>query len=463
MNNKRFKEKENPSAKIAFFVWDSHQYYNYKNIAAYLPEAEYVVCDTWHSDIGARGTAHIEEIIGILEKNGCHWRVLTELNDTIFIEKFLEKYDILASTLMMAPLTSISSKEWFFKKKTVRILDGCSKGLATFAPWSSYFDIVFAYGPYTEEYLNLINTTYTIGNHKFDDWFSGAVNQKEIEHIKTKLDPNKKTILYLPTHSGLSSLYDFAGAVDLLGEKYNVLAKLHRHSGLSEKEAYVPLLNGKVFIFGSKDDLLPLLAASDLVISDSSSVSLEVLLVNKPMVILDVADFNKESWRKHQQAEEFNDFWYSGGLEYEESAGKKLRDLFSNFGFVAKSPDEIEKAIEQVCGENWEASNGERQKLKDYIFSYQDGKSGERAAKIIHEFLTAPKPLPPLLGAAMRAYFVNVEKNYKFGIQKMDKVIKLQNQKLSQYFKEAEAYRLIKNEKSLIGKISKVLKQFFHE
>lgn len=463
MSVHHFKENENSSAKIAFFVWDPLQYYLYKNIVKHLPEAEYVVCDRWYQTISGYGIAHIEEIIELLTQNQCQWRVITELNDTSGIETLLKKYEMLIATHMWPPLTALSTREWFFKKKTVRILDGCGKGLATFAPWSAYFDIALAYGPYTEEYLRLLNTTYVIGNQKFDDWFLHTVDGGEIKYIKTKVDQNKKTLLYLPTHGGLSSLHLFAHAIASLEEKYNILVKLHRHSKLIEPEAIKPLLRDEIKLFESKDDLLPLLYAADLVISDSSSVALEVLLVDKPMVLLDVIS-DEEVWQKHQEGEEFNGFWYSGGIEYIESAGKKLRDLFSRFGLTAKNPEEVESALKNAFGANWDASRKERHQFRNYIFAHQNGTSGERAANIIREFLNKPKPIPPLLGAAIRAYFPNIEKSYKFAIQKMDRVIKLQDQKLQkklfQYSKEAEAYRLIKNEKSMIGKISRILKHF---
>ena len=457
--NQKFREKENPSAKIAFFVWDSHQYYNYKNIASYLTESEYVVCDTWHANIRDRGNGcHIDEIIDLLEKNNCHWRVITEINDSSFIEYFLKKYDILVSTLMWPPLSTLSFKTLFSRKKTVRILDGCSKGLATFAPWSAYFDIALAYGSYTEEYLKLINTTYIVGNHKFDDWFSGAVNREETENIMARLDPSKKTILYLPTHSGLSSLHNYASAVALLRKKYNVLAKLHRHSWLSEANASVRLLQDGVLMYGSKDDLLSLIAVADAVITDSSSVSLEVLLSGKPMIILDVVSLDKEAWRKHQEGEEFNGYWYSGGLEYEESAGKKLRDIFFNFNLLVKSPDKIESALLGAFGEDWKASEDERNKFKNYIFAHQDGKSGERAARIIRNFLTMPKPTSPLLGAAIRAYFPVLNKNYAFGIQKALREIKRKDQEIKKLRIENLTYYIIKKEQNILKKIYLLLK-----
>lgn len=462
MNNKHFREKENPSAKIAFFVWDPLHYYLYKNIVKHLPEAEYVICDTWYQTIYERGAAHIEEIIELLLKNKCQWRVIIELDDASEVETLFKKYEILVATHMWPPLTALPTKEWFFKKKTVRILDGCAKGLATFAPWSAYFDIALAFGPYTEEYLPFLNTTYTTGFPKFDDWFSHAVNQEETKRIRSQVNPNKKTLLYLPTHGGLSSLHVFTNAIVSLKEKYNVLVKLHRHNKLTESDAVTALAQENIMIFDSMDDMLPLLDAADAIISDSSSAALETLLTDKPMVILDTSSSNKEAWLKHEEGEEFNGFWHSGGIEYKESAGKKLRDLFSRFGLVAHNPDEIEPALKNAFGTSWDASLKERHQFRNYIFAHQDGTSGERAANIIREFLNSTKPMLPLLGAAIRAYFPNLEKSYKLGIQKMDRVIKLQNQKLRKnYSKEAEAYRLIKNEKSLINKISMVLKHFF--
>lgn len=465
MKNKHFREKENPSAKIAFFVWDPLQYYLYKNIVKHLPEAEYVVCDTWYQTVDERGAAHIEEMVELLLKNKCQWRVIIELNDASEIEILLKKYEILISSHMWPPLTQLSTKEWFFKKKTVRILDGCAKGLATFAPWSAYFDIAFAFGPYTEEYLHHINISYITGYPKFDEWFSNTINKEEVNHIKARINPSKKTLLYLPTHGGLSSLHIFTNAIISLKGKYNILVKLHRHNKLTESDAVAALTQANITIFDSKDDMLPLLDAADAIISDSSSAALETLLTDKPMVILDTSYSNKEAWRKHEEGDEFNGFWYSGSIEYKKSAGKKLRDLFSRFGLVAQNPEEIESVLKNLFGTSWGASSKERHQFKDYIFSHQDGTSGERSANIIREFLNKPKPVPPLLGAAIRAYFPNLEKNYKLGIQKMDRVIKLQNQKimkeLPQCIEEVKNYRSIKNEKSLIGKISKILKHFF--
>lgn len=460
-----FKEKENLSAKIAFFVWDPLQYYLYKNIVKHLPEAEYVICDTWYQKVSKRGMAHIEEIIELLEKNKCQWRVIIELDNSSQIETLLKKYEILVATHMWPPLTSLTEKEWFFKKKTVRVLDGCGKGLATFAPWSAYFDIALAFGPYTEKYLLPLNTTYTIGYPKFDGWFSNIISQ-EANHIKTKIDPNKKTLLYLPTHGSLSSLHVFAKAIISLRERYNVLVKLHRHNKLSEPDAVNLFTQEGVMIFESKDDILSLLDASDVIISDSSSAALETLLTNKPMIILDTSS-NKEAWRKHQEGEEFNGFWYSGGIEYIESAGKKLRDIFSQFGLVAQNPEEINWALGNAFGANWSASLKERHQFRDYIFAHQDGTSGELAANIIREFLNKPKPTPPLLGAAIRSYFPNLEKTYKFYIQKFiniqagkNKEIQMLQQTLAQYQKNNKFLEILHNEKRLVKKIALIFKHF---
>lgn len=461
-----FKEKENLSAKIAFFVWDPLQYYLYKNIVKHLPEAEYVICDTWYQTIDNRGAAHIEEIVELLEKNKCQWRVITELDNTSGVETLLKKYEMLVASHMWPPLTALSTKEWFFKKKTVRILDGCAKGLATFAPWSAYFDIALAFGPYTEEYLLLLNTTHTVGYPKFDEWFSRAVNQEETKRIRLQVNPNKKILLYLPTHGGLSSLHVFANAIVSLRERYNILVKLHRHNKLTEPDAVTLLTQEDIMLFESKDDMLPLLDAADAIISDSSSAALETLLTDKPMIILDMSS-NQEAWRKHEEGDEFNGFWYSGGIEYKESAGKKLRDLFSRFGLTAQNPEEIESALKNAFGTSWDASLKERHQFRDYIFAHQDGTSGERAANIIREFLNKPKPMPPLLGAAIRAYFPNLEKSYKFQIQKLiniqvenNRKIQTLRQKLAQYQKDAKFLEALRNEKWLAKKIALIFKYF---
>lgn len=459
----KFTENQNPDAKIAFLAWNPFHYYVYKNIAKHLPEAEYVVCDTWYQTIWDRGPKHLEKTIDILNKNKCYWWVITELNDTSLIKNFFDKYEIIVAVHSWPPLSAVLTKSFFQHKKLVRVLYGNAKGLVTFAPWSAFFDIVLTYGPYTQEHIAPINISHAIGNPKFDDWFDQSIDPDSLKQIRNNLDPAKKTLLYLPTHSGLSSLHMHGKNIKLLGDRFNILVKLHHLNKLTEKEIVREIMEDpRILAFDEEDDILPLFHLADVIVSDSSSAALEALLVDKPMVILDPAS-NQEAQQKHAEGEEFNGYWYSGGLEYAEGAGHKLRQLFSKFQLVVQSANDLEPAIHRALGTSWNLFKSERDEFCNYIFAHRDGKSGKRAADIIRDFLTRPKPTPPILGAAIRAYLPNLELNYKLGIQRMDQAIKKRDLKIRELEKKLLLYQEIKKEHNFLKKTQLIMREFLHD
>lgn len=465
-----FEENPHPNPKIVFVMWTPFHFWVYKNIAHHIPESEFVVCDTWYSSVGERGYSHISHSVELLKNSGVSWRVFLELSDQEKIKKFFEKYDIIVSTLYQPPLSSLlPDDDWFLKKKSVRIKYGVGKNITTFAPWSVLFDLSLTEGPHAQHYLSLLTESHMIGTPKFDDWFNNTIDQSEILRIKKNLDPAKKTVLYLPTHSDLSSLYTYGDEIIHLASDFNMLVKFHNHNALTEKPIVQKLQAcPHLFLFDDADDILSLFYLSDVVVSDSSSALLETLVVDKPLVVLDTTA-DKKVFDQHRSAEEFNGFWYSGGLISPQSVVERIKRPEMLIGEVVKNPSETRSAIERAISIKTKFSKN-RAYLRDELFSFNDGKCGKRAAQVIKDFLARPKPESPMLGMAIRVHYINAFKDYKFQIQKLihslqdkQKQIRQFKTQLWQYSKEVNAYRSIKNENSLIRKIIMVLKRFFYE
>jgi len=450
-------ENPNQKAKIAFVMWSPFHYYVYKNIARHLPESEYVVCDSWYqTPIEAQST--VRKMTDLLQKTGAHWRILTERTDSETIEKFFDRYEIIAAVHLWSPLTSLAFDDWFSRKKSVRIKYGVGKNLPTFGPWSARFDLTLTEGEHSQHYASLYTESHIIGIPKFDDWFNNNLDTNEIERIKKLLNPDKKTILYLPTHGALSSLHIFNKAVCSLSDEYNVLAKLHNHNALTESDIVSQLeKDQRIFLFDESSDILPLFYLSDTVISDSSSASLETLLTDKPLVILDTTSDN-EAYTNHQNNREFNGYWYSGGLVYPGSIVEQIKSPQNQIGEIVRDPSELRSAITKSFNALTRYKNM-RDKLRRSLFSFNDGRCGERGALIIRAFLQRDKPEPPLLGLATRNYFVNYEKQYRRLLQRMERALETMKNKMEAYQATYEIFDRIRRAR-ILQKVILMVKYF---
>lgn len=451
-------ENPNPQAKIAFVMWSPFHYYVYKDIVKHLPEAEFVVCDQWYRGIHNDVTSTVKQTTDFLLTKRAHWRVLTELENIDIIKSFFDRYEIIATVHLWPPLNSLSFDDWFSRKKSVRIKYGVGKNLPTFAPWSARFDITLTEGEHSQQYTSLYTESHIIGVPKFDDWFNNNLDTNEIKRIKKLLNPDKKTILYLPTHGALSSLHTFSETICSLSDEYNVLVKLHNHNTLTESGIVSQLKKDQgIFLFDENSDILPLFYLSDIVISDSSSASLETLIVNKPLVILDTTS-NKEVYADHQNNREFNGYWHSGGLVYSGSIVEQIKSPLSQIGEIVRTPNELRSAIKQSFNSITHYKNT-RDRLCRNLFSFNDGRCGERGAIVIQDFLNRDKPEPPLLGLATRNYFMNYENNFRHIFKAMEESLERVKKRIENYQATYEVVGRIRKA-GLLQKVMLIVKYF---
>jgi len=454
-HNFTLEENPNPLAKIAFLAWTPFHYYVYKNIIKHIPEAEFVVCKNWYLEDPFQAISKINNTVSFLKEQDAHWRVLKDIDQQSTVETFFGRYEIIVSLWYVPPLESLSLDDWFLGKKSVLINYGAGKDLINFAPWIAYFDISLVDGPRMETYHKLLVETHIVGVPKYDDWFAETLDNEKVAEIKAALDPSKKTVLYLPTHSALSSLYYFADEIIALKEKYNVIVKFHNHNKLTEKSIVEKFEEDKnLFLFGEEDDILLLFRLADIVISDSSSALFETVLIDKPLVILDTTN-DTSLLKKHVSGQEFNGFWYSGGLTYEKSIEEEIKKNEHAVGVVVKTGDNLAAAIEIALTEPQRFANP-REILRKNIFSYSDGSAGRRAADIILAYVPRERPTHPLLGMAIRSYYTKKLKTYKLSFRKiLERVDFLSKQQIS--------YTMLKQEKNVFRKLLKIIQVFFRQ
>lgn len=167
------------------------------------------------------------------------------------------------------------------------------------------YDLLLLAGPYMRrrfEDLGLITAENSrrfpvIGMPKLDDLVNGRYRREEVL-AQLGLDPALKTVLYAPTWSRKVSSLEQCGA-ELLDElarcEQNVLVKLHDNSLDARKagrdwRALLRSMRAPRFRFVENADVVPLMCAADLLVSDASSVANEFTLLDRPILFMDIKD-----------------------------------------------------------------------------------------------------------------------------------------------------------------------------
>lgn len=379
----KLEENPNPPATIAFIICFPFQYYIFKNIYRHLPESEFIIDlqymksnnEQWYQDIG--------RLLRFLRNNKVHYRILFDYYSEP--ERFFKKYEVLVSFFSIESLTLSCNAE----KKKVRVMYGHSKDLYNFGAWSRHFDLALTYGPHSNKMMSIFTRAEIVGNARFDDWFSGSITKDKVSYLQKELRPEKKTILYMPTHSNLSSLEFMSPAFLKLGDKYNVIIKPHPVTFAFEKkrlEEFKKVLS-YLDIFWADDfhDIIHLLYVSDAVLSDNSGAIFDAVLADKPLVLIDnlkKEELQPQAWHKIVKRIS-TDFWISpkshpGSIEQRIKEDPALKP-----GTVLKDHREVETAIQFALEDPDKSFCKAREKLRAMLFSNCDGSSGKRSAELI--------------------------------------------------------------------------------
>ncbi|WP_374717696.1 CDP-glycerol glycerophosphotransferase family protein [Neobacillus sp.] len=174
----------------------------------------------------------------------------------------------------------------------MRIMYGYAKDYWNYADWNMNYDLIFTYGPYATERLNLLAPCVEVGNPRVP--FPLVKNFNELrdvqgEKIESIGQGNRKVILYCPTWGELSSIKYFDRQLPGLLVEYDVIVKLHHLSSYTNYSNLVRFFNNRrIAIFDERTNLFDLLLISDLVISDYSGAIFDAMLLEKKILLLNM-------------------------------------------------------------------------------------------------------------------------------------------------------------------------------
>ncbi len=267
----------------------------------------------------------------------------------------------------------------FPKVKQVQAFHGVSSKNVKFNPWMAEFDLLLLPGKRERDKFGamgvLDKTRHAlIGHPKSDRVLRGELT-REMARAKYNLPSDRPTVLYAPTHGALSSFFHWGLQIcqavpadcNLIVKPHPVLATTTAAEGagsevIEQVKAYLQS-RGALWL-PLEPDVVPLMAAADVMITDYSSVAEEFLVFDRPLIFAD--HLANASGRDRQQRDKGD--W---ALLFE--TGTQVTQ-------AGAMPGAIVAALSQP-----EEQSGARHKLRDYVFENLDGYCAARAAQAIHD------------------------------------------------------------------------------
>jgi len=239
------------------------------------------------------------------------------------------------------------------------------------------FHLLCLIGKYQEKKFRKLNLLTkknwkAIGFPRLDPVFNGELSKKTILD-GLGLEPQLKTVLYGPTWRGrqefsLSSIPEMGNDIfKSINENVNFIFKPHplvkKYNEFPDimKKLEEKIENRDNFVYPEPmNDIIPLMYVSDLLITDFSTVGIEYLAFDKPIIYID------------HLKNQYND--------------TSLIEIWirEKIGDVVNEKNQLKKVIKR-CLDNSKEKSKIRQKYRDFFFYSLDGKASKRAAYAILE------------------------------------------------------------------------------
>ena len=187
----------------------------------------------------------------------------------------------------------------------IRFMYALGKARHNFADWNRLYNMIMCFGPYQVEKLAFCESTVKLqmGYPRYDDYFLTNQDPGKIA-AQYGCDPDRQTIVWLPTWRELCSLDLYAEQLSLLASAYNVIVKPHPLSVQSEP-ARIERLQQLPFtrVITEHLDNLELFRIADFVVCDYGGPAFGALYLDKKIILLNVPGAENDSLTGHDSAD----------------------------------------------------------------------------------------------------------------------------------------------------------------
>jgi hypothetical protein len=182
-------------------------------------------------------------------------------------------------------------------EKNIRFMYAAGKSGWNLRAWNNLYDLILCFGPFHAAAFGECSDAVVLqmGYPRFDRFFDPVVEFGELQR-RFNCDPHKKTVVWLPTWSTLSSIGIFDQEIAALMDTYNVVVKVHPLMPGSEPDRVASLERHgyNCFITDSTDNL-PLYQLADYMLFDYGGPPFAGIYTDKDMLLLNVPDAEADS------------------------------------------------------------------------------------------------------------------------------------------------------------------------
>ncbi len=269
------KDREHP--RVGFVGWNPFQFLHFESVISRLPGAVCVIEDHKAGRGGFREVMPPSAPGGVLRLDRSGMRTLDG------------RFDVL---VCQTPFTGI---EEIRSSRIAMMQYGYAKEAHNFAPWRAFGDVCMTFGAHATRGISPFCECVATGNPRYETAADPAFRSEAWKRHGTSLDPAKKTILYAPTWGSLSSGGAFSKAVARLAADFNLILKVHHNTEAGFSGSAAGDAEGYHLIRGAGDDIMALLAVSDVLVTDYSGAIFDALHAGIPVVLLDSDEGSEES------------------------------------------------------------------------------------------------------------------------------------------------------------------------
>lgn len=265
----------------------------------------------------------------------------------------------------------------------IRVLYGYAKDAWNYANWNKGFDLILAYGPYSQRKLEKMAPTVSIGHPRYRGEHSGLgeVHDLDGRPLSSWLAEDRRTtLLYCPTWGDLSSFNWFKEAIHALTPQHKIIVKLHHLIVLGRDYNFRELAGDDVFLCDETVDLFELFPVTDLAISDYSGAIFDAMLANRRLVLVnsldeEVADTGLLNIRKmgNVAGVKLENINQGGSLDIQ------MRALLPNVNSPQQLAEAVKDLLQQPVTDYREINRG--------LYAHLDGGAPKRAHEAILELL----------------------------------------------------------------------------
>ena len=244
-------------------------------------------------------------------------------------------------------------------KKNIRFMYAAGKTKWNLSYWNKYYDGILCFGKFHENLFKIKHKipTAQMGYPRFDKYFKPGINKNKIIK-KYNCNPNKKTIVWLPTWTNLSSIGLYIDAIISLKKQNNIIVKPHPLMKDNDPINYEKIYKADFcHVLNNDEDNLPLYAIADLMLFDYGGPMFGALYLNKNIAFLDM----KSESKNHIHLGKLSSEEYLKSFFPERVA--KLENIKFVCNYCLKNPpsgDVMKMVREEFFNTNYQGTSAER-------------------------------------------------------------------------------------------------------